>query len=127
MKSALKVLLIGIIGLVVMATSLLANPMKKAPSEIEQTLLREKPLRTTRAEIERWLIHDKKLTPVSSHVGFLRQDPPPSRVVGVKSIKAKLGDYWSFPFLRTSVVAYWGFNEKDELVEVWVWKTTDAP
>lgn len=127
MKSALKILLTCIMGLVVMATSLFANPMKKAPSEIEQTLLREKPLGTAKAEIERWLIHEKKLTPVTSHVGFLRQDPPPSRVVGVTSIKAKLGGYWGFPFLRTSVVAYWGFNEKDELIEIWVWKTTDAP
>ncbi|MBE2180292.1 MAG: hypothetical protein IAE97_07455 [Chthoniobacterales bacterium] len=79
MKSALKILLAGIIGVVVMGASLLANPMKMDPSEIEQMLLREKPLGTQKAEIERWLIHEKKLAPVSSNVGFLRQAPAKPR------------------------------------------------
>lgn len=115
-----------VILFVFIAASLVANPMKNKSADIERALLREKPLRTTKAQIERWLLREKRLNPSSSQVGFLRQDPPPSRVVGVSSIKAKLGEYRRFPFQRISIVAYWGFDEKDELIEVWVWKTIDA-
>jgi hypothetical protein len=127
MKLAMKTCIVAIAGIGVICATLFSSSMRKDPSTIEQALLREKPLGTQMAEIERWLAHDKKLAPTASNVGFLRQHPPPSRVVGVKSIKAKLGEYFSFPLLRTSVVAFWGFNERGELIEVWVWKTIDAP
>lgn len=104
------------------------NFMRKEASEIEQALLQEKPIGTQMSEIERWLRDEKNLAPMVSEVGFFKQRPPPSRVVGSRSIRARLGEYYRFPFLlRTSVVAYWGFDENNELIDIWVWKTTDAP
>lgn len=103
------------------------NPIRKSDLEITQALLREKPMGTKRSEIERWLVQDKKLKPTSSPVGFYRTNPTPSRTVGAKSVHARLGEYLSFPPLDTVVEAYWGFDDKDELIDVWVVKSVDAP
>jgi hypothetical protein len=60
--------------------------------------------------------------------GFLKQEPlRKMNVVGVSSIAANLGDYRSSPLLTTNVSAYWGFDKDRHLIDVWVWKTTDAP
>lgn len=60
--------------------------------------------------------------------GFLRQEKGQLAVtVGVSSIRADIGDYWTFPFLTTSVSAFWGFDAEGKLMDIWIWKTTDAP
>ena len=64
---------------------------------------------------------------VSKNAGFLKQEKGQSKTVGVNSIRVHLGDYWTFPFFRTSVTAFWGFDEDGKLIEIWVWKTTDSP
>lgn len=49
--------------------------------------------------------------------------------VAVKSsIRASLGDYHGLPYLifSTNVTVFWGFDERDQLIDVWVWKTVDA-
>ncbi len=67
--------------------------------------------------------------PVQSSKGFLRQAPgEPITAIGASSIEARLGTtYFQFPFLPTTVVAFWGFDDRRSLKDVWVWKTTDAP
>ena len=45
--------------------------------------------------------------------------------VGVTSIEAEVGRYW-LPFC-TTVTAFWGFDSEGRLIDVWVWKTPDAP
>ncbi len=75
------------------------------------------------SEIERWLTEEKKLKFTKVRTGFLKMDVVPTAVVGVKSIHVPLGEYRS-P-MTTTVVAYWGFNERDELTDVWVWKKSE--
>jgi hypothetical protein len=63
----------------------------------------------------------------SDSTGFVEQDwPEPPRVVGVKSIEVDLGDYHASPIATVSATAYWGFDDKDKLIEIWVWKTVDS-
>jgi len=119
---------IGVIGVAccgVIAALFWGSPLKKDPQVIRGELLREKPLGTSMVEIERWLTKEKKLELKKTNTGFLKQDVVPTVVVGAKSINAKLGEYRS-PLL-TTVVAYWGFNDRGDLIDVWVWKTTDGP
>lgn len=58
--------------------------------------------------------------------GFYRQDSSKPTIVGVKSIEAHIGDYHALPIGTTSVVAYWGFDKDNRLIEIWVWETTDS-
>ena len=125
MHTMIKIGMIGVACCGVIAALLLGSPLKKDPQAIREELLREKPVGTSMGEIERWLTKDKKLEFTKVKTGFLKQDVVPTVVVGVKSIHAKLGEYRS-PLL-TTVVAYWGFNERGDLIDVWVWKTTDGP
>jgi len=92
---------------------------------IEASLLSMAPIGSQKEEVLRAL-DGKGWGPVRAKKGgFLKQEPPrPMEIIGVASIAVHLGDYG---FFRTSVDAFWGFDEKGKLIDVWVWKTTDAP
>lgn len=47
--------------------------------------------------------------------------------VGVKSIWALLYEYSNHPMMRTSITADWGFDKNGKLIDIFVWKTIDAP
>ena len=102
--------------------------LREGAEKLEGLLLLEKPKGTSFSEVERWLKDEKKLSPkLSREAGFLKQSTSGNSIIGKQSISASLGEYRSFPFLRTSVMGYWGFDEAGKLIDVWVWKTTDAP
>ena len=104
-----------------------ADSLRNDPTEIRDQLLKAKPLGTSIDEVDIWPRTEKRLnSTVSKTSGFLKQQQPGSSVVGKMSIKADLGVYKTWFFFTTSVVAFWGFDEKGQLIEVWVWKTTDA-
>jgi hypothetical protein len=65
---------------------------------------------------------------LNSHSGFLKQEAgKKTEVVGVTSVRANLGHQWTFPFLTTDVAAFWAFDKEGRLIDVWIWKTVDAP
>lgn len=60
--------------------------------------------------------------------GFRRYGSGENEEIGKKSIRVSLGDYRiiSNYYFVTNVSVFFGFNENDELIEIWVWKTTDG-
>jgi hypothetical protein len=62
----------------------------------------------------------------SDTAGFLNQDT--GQAVGVRSVWAtiKTGRSLMLPFV-SSTAAYWGFDQEGRLLDVWVWRTIDAP
>ena len=80
-------------------------------------------------EVEAWVKNKGwKNVRVSYTRGFFRNEPLNEATIGVKSITATLGDYVSFPVgFTTRVVAKWGFNDKGELIDLWVNKSADGP
>lgn len=71
-----------------------------------------------------------KIAYISEKTGFSKQGKGvPSTVVGVKSIRTEIGEYrdpqFGFIFI-TSVTVFWGFDENSKLIDIYVWKTTDA-
>ncbi len=65
---------------------------------------------------------------LDSRSGFLKQEAgKKTEIVGVASIRANLGHHWTFPFLTTDVSAFWAFDKEGRLIDVWIWKTVDAP
>ena len=127
-----KNLTIGLIGIAVVAAAAAGafNPLRKSEEKIKQVLLQATPLGTSKADVrsvadkKRWL--DGRY---AGTTGFLKQEAgKESQVIGVTSIRGHLGSYRNFPIpLLTDVNAFWAFDGDSRLVDVWVWKTTDAP
>lgn len=127
-----KILIAAVTFVAVVAAACFARPSLRRPeSSIRASLLKETPLGSTsqevRALVEKrgWL--DRNYIGSS---GFLRQVAgAPAVEVGVTSLRGELGHYWELPRplpFRTDVTAFWGFDKEGHLIDIWVWKTTDA-
>lgn len=62
----------------------------------------------------------------SDTAGYLDQDT--RKVVGVRSVWTNLREERNsaLPIISTTS-AYWGFDREGRLLDVWVWRTSDAP
>ena len=92
-------------------------------------MLEKTPIGMEMSEVEKIAKGLGGRTTVSTTAGFDKQDPSDHRIIGVKSIRTDVGDYWAIPPIPfpTSVTYEWGFDENGKLIDIWVWKTTDAP
>lgn len=127
-----KILVASITLVIAVAGVWFVRPSLRRPeSSIRASLLKETPLGSTsqevRAVVEKrgWLDHG-----YAGSTGFLKQNPGvPAVEVGVTSLRGELGHYWELPRplpFRTDVTAFWGFDNERHLIDIWVWKTTDA-
>lgn len=103
------------------------SSLRESSVAIRRTLLFQTPIGSSQEEVLT-VLNEHQYKASQSNSGFLRQERhEPTAVIGVSSIRAELGDYWVPPFLTTSVTAFWGFDADKKLLDIWVWKTTDAP
>lgn len=117
------------IGLVVLAMFLgggrgLCNTKRE---NIRDLLIQETPLGTTRGEVQQWLLRKKTFKFQVSEKGFLKREREQFSVVGVTSIRASLAKCFVFPFYQKTIVADWGFDDRGNLIDVWVSTYVDAP
>jgi hypothetical protein len=126
-KSSLAIVTSGIviiaIGFFVSSCSSL-----RSESSIRASLLKETPLGSSSSDVRAFVANQGWLdrSYAGTNFGFYKQESgEPAHEVGVSSICGQLGHYW-LPF-RTDVTAFWGFDTNGHLIDVWVWKTTDAP
>ena len=100
--------------------------LRRSAESIRKYLLEEVPLKNSQQDVidmlrrNRWLDFE-----VNELVGFDDQRTSTSGLVGAKHIRANLGEYRGIIF-STNVTVFWGFNQRGELIDVWVWKTTDS-
>jgi len=125
-----RTLALGIVGILFIAIALLiasCSPMRSETS-IRASLLKHTPVGSSASEVRAFA--EKKgwldQTYAGTNLGFYKQEPgEPPYPVGVSSLRGDLGHYY-LPF-RTDVAAFWGFDTNGRLIDVWVWKETDAP
>ena len=123
---AKRKLIIMAFGLVIVAIGawFYSHSLFRSEASIRASLLKQMPLGSNSVDVREFV--DKHGWLVRNYVGntgFLKQETSaPSEVVGVTSIEGNLGDYWLM-----NVTAFWGFDSSNRLVDVWVWKTYDAP
>jgi hypothetical protein len=121
-------IILGCLALGLFLALLIFSPMRLPPSIIRNSFLREVPLGTALPDLEHYLINERHLVVKVSKGGFYMQEPPArSKIVGAKTVSANLGTYTSIFLLETSVKAFFGLDENDCLIEIWIWKTVDAP
>lgn len=127
-RKVISVILLIFVLLIVLGTvMLISNPLIKSEAKIRENLLKITPIGTKMEDVVKSVESNKKwkVVDISYEHGFLHQRVYPRRTVGEKSIRVELGEYRFV--LVTSVTAFWGFDENSELVDIWVWNTTDGP
>jgi hypothetical protein len=84
------------------------------------------PISTQFADVKKYIEKKGwKIDSVDENNGFWDQRTRPNKEVGVKSIRASLGDYQGIPFMA-NVTVFWGFDKDSRLIDIWVWKTWDG-
>jgi hypothetical protein len=116
---------IGIVGIGTLAWQF--TGLRRSEEDIRTSILGLTPLGTDSSAVIAVVQNKGWRTDGYANVGFYRQFPK-RELVGKSSIRASLGNYHGLPYLifSTNVTAFWGFDENRRLIDVWVWKTTDA-
>jgi translation initiation factor 2 alpha subunit (eIF-2alpha) len=94
-------------------------------SKVRNELLQKTPVGTSFNEVLAYCTNNSLKCRQSNTAGYLNQKT--GETVGVKSIWAVLSEKKEAPLRISSVSAYWGFDKEGKLLDVWVWKTVDAP
>ena len=106
-----------------------AISLRQPAEEIRRKLFEEFPIKSSFEQIA-FELKSKGLHPkIRKTTGFLKQELfSPVEVVGSKSIRVHLGSYsnCTFPFFTEQVTAFFGFNDEEELIDIWIWKDTDS-
>lgn len=98
------------------------NPMRRPNAEIRADLLELTPVGTSMEDVIRtidrhqsWEWSDRFVAPV----GFSSGMPSDDRI-GVQSIQVRIGYFWSFMGNNnmSAVVAWWGFDENETLIDI---------
>ena len=125
-----------LIALFVIATIIIAviwtNPLLKSPDNIRKKILREIPIGTSMTETEQ-LIENKSnwtIQHISYEHGYgidINNTPleDGKTTVGSKYMRIHLGEY-SFVLSTTDVIAYLGFDENSNLIDVSIRKDIDS-
>ena len=93
--------------------------------QIRKQLLEKTPIGSDMAKVLMFCALEKLKCNRSDTAGYLDQDT--GKGVGVKSIWGVLTERKTTPLTITTVEVYWGFDNDGRLIDIWVWKTTDAP
>ena len=101
------------------------DPLEQSEETIQMRLLYEAPLGSTAEQVEAMILgHGWEMMYPLANRGFYDQRVKPARDVGAKHLRASLGDYYDF--WKVNVTVFWGFDQDERLIDVWVWKTSDA-
>jgi len=106
------------------------NPLIQSENQLRNNLLEQTPIGTSMNDVVQFIKTKKnwEIDYISQEKGFVHQGRKPMETVGEKSIRVHLGEYRIFSkyYFVTDVTVYYGFNDKAELIDIWVWKVTDT-
>jgi len=92
---------------------------------VQKEMLEKTPIGTTFDQVLSFCKSNELKCRQSNDAGYLNQKT--GEVVGVRSIWAVLSERRDAPLSITSISVYWGFDKEGRLLDIWVWKTVDAP
>jgi hypothetical protein len=97
----------------------------ESEEQIRAQVLKKIPLGAKIAQVRAFCASEKLKCNFSEDAGFLNQRT--GKIIGTKSAWAVLYERTEIPLTITSVAVYWGFDGNGQLIDVWIWKTIDAP
>jgi hypothetical protein len=102
--------------------------IKDSPSTIEEKVLQITPYGSSIDKVNELCASYKLRCKISKDSGFWKQqDGETPKGVGSSHIRAFLGDEKTSSSMITSVSVFFGFDANGRLIDVWAWKTIDAP
>ncbi len=93
--------------------------------QIREQMLKKTPIGKGISDVKAFCVSENLACSYSDTAGYW--DQYIGKTVGVKSIWAVLSEYKTTPLTITTVTVYWGFDNEERLVDIFVWKTIDAP
>ena len=100
---------------------------------LRQRLFLSTPLGTKMADVQKYILKKRwRIDCIAEDGGIPYQGNDETikktgRRIGDKHIRADLGDYTSPILFLENATVFWGFDKQSRLVDIWVWKTIDAP
>ena len=125
MKRIVLIVLISIAAIVALNVFIYSPYLFRSEAGIRESLLSQTPIGTNSTEVRAYVDgHGWLVRNYVGHTGFLKQEfgKKKDEVVGVTSIQGNIGDYGPM-----NITAFWGFDSKNQLIDIWVWRTFDAP
>ncbi|MBA2937282.1 hypothetical protein HZF08_03115 [Paenibacillus sp. CGMCC 1.16610] len=108
----------------------ITSPLVQPEAQLRENLLKEIPLGTQMNNVIQIIKsnRDWAIDGIDYEHGFRRSGSGENEIIGEKSIRLSLGDYRiiSNYYFITDVSVFFSFNVNDQLIEIWVWKTTDG-
>ena len=92
--------------------------------QLREQLLAQTPMGSTMEQVAAFCLRRKLECRRSDNAGYMNQAT--GAVVGEKAMWAAVEETHR-GLMVSSVEAYWGFGSDGVLVDVWIWRTTDAP
>jgi hypothetical protein len=120
MISKTRILLIVFIFFGVAAIAACANEVQERKELLEKT-----PIGASFDEVLAFCALRKLKCKQSKTAGYFHHKS--GKTVGVQSIWAGISEQKETPLTVTTFSAYWGFDKDGKLLDIWVWKTVDAP
>ncbi|WP_020616198.1 hypothetical protein [Paenibacillus daejeonensis] len=106
------------------------NPLTKPNDEMETSILLQIPLGSSIDEVIHFIESKRrwKVDWVNHNNGYTNSHENPRKVIGVQSVGAFIGYYYSFNnyYFRTDVVVYFAFDKESKLIDIGVSKYTDS-
>jgi len=139
-KIFLIFLIITLILILLLIVMLIFNPMynpfdplRRSERKIKEEVLELTPIGSSMEEVIRVIENNERwnVSYINHDLGFARPGPPDPEdvaqgsnvtIVGEKSIEVILGTYSGFTTFKTYVSTYWGFDENENLIDIYVYK-----
>ena len=103
------------------------NELRKSEEKIKSEILSRVPLGSDISAVLDFLkTSNCEIRSVNRNGGFYDQRVTPAKETGTMSVRANLGDYRGI-ICRVNVTVYFAFDKDGRLIDIWVWKITDAP
>jgi len=107
-----------------------SNPLTPSEDQLRSSALEQTPIGTNMEDVIHHIDSRKKwrVEFIDNNDGFMHQGKKPIKKIGNKYIQVHIGEYRVFTnlYFATDVTVFYGFNENSELIDIWVWKVTDA-
>ncbi|MFF2888535.1 hypothetical protein [Paenibacillus sp. NPDC057967] len=129
-KAMLALLIVLVIIVLFEVIRTLSNPLTPSDDQLRSRFLEQTPLGTSMEDVIQSIDSKKdwRIKYIDNDNGFTHQRKRPAEKIGVRHIRVHIGEYrvYSNLYFATDVVVFYGFNENNELVDIWVRKDTDV-
>lgn len=115
----------SVLALLAVVCGLVATCAHSSEQALREGILRDTPLGASMERVALYCQSSGWSCKRSEVAGYL--DQKANKVVGVKSIRGDYDEKKGGVSMPSSISVFWGFDADGRLLDIWVWRTIDAP